>query len=267
MFLLRKREFSRGIIEQMTRPDVSVIIPAYNEQERLGRTLTRVEEYLSKQDYSWEVLVVLDGPTDRTPTVAQSFEDKFKGRLKVTGYKKNKGKGAAVRQGMLEAKGKIRMFTDSDNSTDIHYLEDMLKKFDEGFDLVISSRDKKDAKGAGQDIKQPWVKRQMGNMGNIYIQIVAVWGIWDTQNGFKGFTADAAEDIFSRIRINRWAFDVEALSLARHLNYKIGIIPIIWKNDPKSHVKLSSYFQFLLETTKVRWNLMTGKYKRKIHHG
>jgi len=251
----------------MQRPDVSVIIPAYNEQDRLGRTLKRVHEHLSKQDYTWEVLVVLDGPTDRTPAVAKSFEDSFSGKLKVTGYKKNKGKGAAVRQGMLEAHGKIRVFSDSDNSTDIHYLEEMRAKFEEGFDIVISSRDKKDAKGAGQDVKQPWVKRQMGNMGNIFIQIVAVWGIWDTQNGFKGFTAEAADDIFSRMRVNGFGFDIEALAIARHLNYKIGVIPIIWKNDPKSHVRLSSYLHVLLETVQVRLNLMTGKYRRKIHHG
>src|SRR3989338_5821796 len=159
----------------MTRPDVSLIIPAYNDQERLGKTLKRVREYLSGQAYSWEVLVVLDGPTDRTPTVARSFEDTFNGRLKVAGYKVNRGKGYAVRMGMLEAKGRVRVFSDADNSTDIHYLEGMLKKFEEGFDVVISSRDKKDVAGAGQTIPQAWFKHQLGNMSNLAIQVFAVW--------------------------------------------------------------------------------------------
>src|SRR3989344_299557 len=251
----------------MQNPDVSLIIPAYDDQGRLGKTLERVYEYLSGQNYSWEVLVVLDGPTDRTPTVARSFEDSFGGRLRVIGYRDNRGKGHAVRMGMLEAKGKLRVFSDADNSTDIHYLESMLKKFEEGFDVVISSRDKKDVAGAGQTISQAWFRHVMGNMSNLAIQVFGVWGIWDTQNGFKGFTNEAAEDIFLRSRIERYGFDFEALAIARKLGYTIGIIPILWENDTKSLVKFSNYFTTLKELFIVRFNLTFGIYKSRRPYG
>ena len=101
-------------------------------------------------------------------------------------------------------------------------------------------------------------------MSNLAIQILAVPGIWDTQNGFKGFSARAAENIFSRTTINRWGFDFEALAIARRLKYRIGIIPIVWKNDPKSSVKFSNYFTTLKELFLVRWNLVLGKYKKHV---
>ncbi len=246
--------------------DVSVIVPAYNDQGRLGKTLKRVHEHLSAQTYSWEVLVVLDGPTDRTPTVARSFEDTFDGKLRVIHYPANRGKGYAVRTGMLAAAGKVRVFTDADNSTDIHYLEDLRAKMDKGCDVVISSRDKKDAAGAGQTVPQVWFKRQLGNMSNLLVQIFVVWGIWDTQNGFKGFSAEAADELFARSRIDRFGFDFEVLAIARRLGYRIGIIPILWENDTKSLVKFSNYFTTLIELLWVRWNLWTGVYKEKRSH-
>jgi dolichyl-phosphate beta-glucosyltransferase len=124
--------------------------------------------------------------------------------------------------------------------------------FDRGYDIVISTRDSKDALGAGQDVKQPWHKRTMGNVGNLIIQLLVVPGIWDTQNGFKAFRDYAAEKIFEKTKIKRWAFDVEALFLARKFGYKIGIIPVRWINDPDSRVKLSSYFKFFWDVLKIK---------------
>lgn len=246
----------------MDTPYLSLIIPAYNEDDRIGRMLERIKEYLGSQNYSYEVLVVIDGATDNTVGMASSFVSSFGGKLRVINNSQNHGKGFVVRQGMLEAKGKYRVFTDADNSTDIHYLEDMLAKFEEGYDIVISTRDKKDAPGAGQEIPQAWYKRQMGNVSNLLIQLLAVPGIWDTQNGFKGFRAKVAEDVFSRATINRWGFDFETLAIARRLKYRIGIIPIVWRNDPKSHVKLSGYLKTFQELLRVRWNLWSGVYKK-----
>jgi dolichyl-phosphate beta-glucosyltransferase len=248
----------------MTAPHVSVIIPAYNEEDRIGKTLKRVHEHLSARAYSWEVVVVLDGSTDRTPEIVREHRSTFGERLSIEDYPRNRGKGYAVRTGMLAAQGTYRVFSDADNSTDIHYLDTMLKKFEDGYGVVISSRDKKDAPGAGQAVSQSWFKRQMGNLSNLAVQIMAVPGIWDTQNGFKGFTARAAEDIFSRATIDRWGFDFEVLAIARKLRYRIGIIPIIWKNDPRSSVKFSNYFATLKELLLVRWNLMTGKYQKHV---
>lgn len=246
----------------MSEPHLSVIIPAYNEEGRIKKTLDRAREYLNSRDYSYEVIIPIDGATDRTFEIVQEYCEAFE-YFKVINNKKNHGKGYVVRQGMIEARGQYRVFTDADNSTDISYLEPMLKKFNEGYDIVISSRDPKDAPGAGQAVPQPFLKRQLGNLGNLLIQILAVPGIWDTQNGFKGFTAKVAQDIFSRAAINRWGFDFEVLAVARRLGYKIGIIPIMWKNDLTSHVKLSSYFRTLRELFTVRRNLWTGRYGRR----
>lgn len=239
---------------------LSVIIPAYNEEKRIAKTLWRVHEYLSGQAYPYEILLVLDGPSDATYDVAQKLSGEIP-YLKIINRKKNRGKGFTVREGMLAARGRIRLFSDADNSTDIGHFERMRPLFDKGYDIVIGSRDSKDAEGARQIISQAWHKRILGNMGNLFIQLVAVRGIWDTQCGFKAFRDYAARKIFSASKISRWGFDVEVLALARAVEYKIGIIPVLWKNDPKSHVKFLGYLQVLWETIKVRINFARGVYK------
>jgi glycosyltransferase involved in cell wall biosynthesis len=238
---------------------LSVIIPAYNEAERITKTLKIIFSYLQKQPYSWEILVVNDGSKDNTADIIRDLAVGIP-HLQLIDRKENKGKGYTVRQGILAAKGKVRLFTDADNSTDISYFEKMRPLFDKGYDIVISTRDSKDAKGASQEISQPWPKRLLGNLGNLYIQFMAVPGIWDSQNGFKAFRDYASEKIFKLTKINRWAFDVEALALARKLNYKIAIIPVHWINDPKSHVSLMGYFRTLWEVLKIRRNLNHNKY-------
>lgn len=239
---------------------LSVIIPAYNEQNRIAESLKKFSLYLQKQPYSYEILVVVDGASDNTSAIVNGLIGEIP-NLRIMDRKQNKGKGYSVKEGILAAKGEIRLFTDMDNSTDISYFEKMQPLFEQGYDIVISTRDAKDAPGAGQKVPQPFFKRILGNMGNLYIQILAVPGIWDTQNGFKAFTQEAAENIFSRSRIDRWAFDVEVLALARKFGYKIGIIPIQWINNIASHVKLLGYIKSLLEVFKIRWWLLTGKYK------
>ena len=245
----------------MPKPDIylSVIIPAYNEAERLPKTLRRFQEYFSAQPYNYEILVVNDGSRDGTAEAAEKLAGEIK-NLRVIGREKNMGKGYTVREGMLAAYGRIRLFADADNATDISHFEKMRLLFDRGFDAAICSRDPKDAPGAKQAVAQAWWKRALGNMGNLYIQWLAVPGIWDTQCGFKAFRDFAAERIFSAARINRWAFDVEALALARKLNYKIGIIPANWINDPRTTVRFSGYLSTLWEVFKISRNIKKGKY-------
>ncbi len=244
----------------MNQPYLSLIIPAYNEAKRIVHTLNRIREYLSAQNYTYEVLVVIDGARDNTAEAAQNFGKDWP-QLKVINNKENHGKGFVVRQGLLEAKGEYRVFTDADNSTDVRHLEGLWPKFKAGCDVVIGSRDYRDAVGATQAIPQSAFKRLLGDLGNLFIQFLVVPGVWDTQNGFKGFTAEATQKIFSKAIINRWAFDVEALGLAKKFGYKIGIIPVYWENDAQSHVKLSGYINALWETVKIRWNLWSGKYE------
>ena len=248
----------------MPKDDIylSVVVPAYNEEHRIAKTLGRLSEYFSSQPYTYEIIVVIDGAKDKTGAVVQGLVPRIK-NLRLIDRKENRGKGYSVKEGMLAAQGRICLFTDADNSTDIAYFEKMRPLFDKGYEVVISSRNPWDAAGATQEIPQVWYKRIMGMAGNVFIQLVAVRGIWDTQNGFKAFRNFAAEKIFPQTRISRWGFDVEALALARALRYKIGIIPIHWFNDSESHVKFSAYFQVLWETIKVRWYITRGYYDLK----
>src|SRR3989344_4214302 len=238
---------------------LSVVIPAYNEAERLPKTLRRFNGYFLAQAYSYEILVVNDGSRDDTGAVAKKMTGEIR-NLRLIDRGRNMGKGDSVREGMLAAYGKIRLFADADNATDISHFDKMRAFFDSGYDVVICSRDSKDATGAKQAVAQAWWKRMLGNMGNLYIQWVAVPGIWDTQCGFKAFRDYAAEKIFSMAKINRWAFDVEAFALAKRLGYKIGIIPANWINDPHTTVRFSSYLHTLWEVFKIRRSVKKLKF-------
>ncbi len=237
---------------------LSVIIPAYNEEKRISKTLLGVDEYLSRQNYEYEILVVDDGSKDGTVKVAQNLQKMVK-NLRLVENRENKGKGGVVAQGMLLAKGQYRLFMDADNATSVDHFEKMLPHFRSGFDVVIGSRAVEGAKIA---VHQPFHKELFGKAGNLVIQAAAVPGIWDTQCGFKAFTAKAAEEIFKRLTVVRWGFDVEVLALARLFGFKIKEIPVYWVNDPLSHVTLKAYIKVFFDTFKVRWNLIRGRYKK-----
>ena len=240
-------------------PDLSVIIPAYNEAERITPTLQRINDYLRGSSLSSEILVVLDGPTDNTLDVLRKISENVP-NLQILDRRQNRGKGYTVKEGMLKASGRLRLFCDADNSTDIAHFDKMIPLFKEGYDIVIASRHSKDAAGAQQAVPQVRYKRIIGQFGNIIIRSVAVPGIWDTQCGFKAFRAEVAERIFSQTTIEGWAFDIEVLALARAANYKIGIIPAYWVNDARSHVRWFDYLRVLGDTLRVRIRLMAGKY-------
>lgn len=243
------------------KPYLSVIIPAYNEAQRIGKTLDVMYRYLTAQPFTWEMLIVLDGATDNTLGVIEAFAAD-KEHIRWIDRPENKGKGYTVRQGMLAARGDIRLFADADNSTDISHFDQMKPLFDAGANVVICSRDSKDAPGAQQATPQPLLKRFLGNAGNLAVQLIAVPGIWDTQCGFKAFRAKAAETIFSVAQIDRYGFDMEALALARHFGYRIEVLGAYWVDEPNTHVKLSDYLYSFVEAVKVRRNLITGVYGR-----
>jgi dolichyl-phosphate beta-glucosyltransferase len=239
--------------------ELSVIIPAYNEAKRLPLTLRTLHQYLSKQPFTYEILVVLDGPSDETREVVRSLMARIS-NVKIFDRTENRGKGYTVREGMLQASGRIRLFTDADNSTDIGQFNEMKAWFEQGCDLVIASRDSRDSAGAGQIVAQVWYKRVIGHAGNLLVQLFAVPGIWDTQCGFKAFRGEVAERIFAQAKIDRWAFDIEVLALARAMNYKVGIIAARWTNDERGHVRWFDYLGVLRDTLKVRFNLSMRKY-------
>lgn len=241
----------------MTEVKLSVIVPAYNEENRLPKTLYALDEYLKKQDYSYEILVVSDGSQDRTVEVVQELAQKIQ-NLRVIEEKVNHGKGYAVRKGMLEAKGAYRVFLDADNSTSIEHVEKLWPEFKKGHEVVIGSRD---IKGAEIVVRQPWWRQRLGDVFNLIVQVLSgLWGIWDTQCGFKGFSAHAAQRIFSRGVIDRWAFDVEALVVAKKLGYDIKEIPVRWVNDKESKVTFSGMVKMLLEVLQITVNNIVRKY-------
>lgn len=236
---------------------LSVIIPAYNEEKRIGGTLKSIDEYLRRQNYDYEILVVNDGSQDGTVGLVRNLESEIRG-LRLIDNQENHGKGFAVKQGILEAKGDLRLFTDADNSTSMDHLDGFVPYINEGYGVVIGSIAVKGHKVASGS--EPLWRRIFGKLGNLFIQLMAVPGIHDTQRGFKLFTARAALGIFPKLTINRWGFDIEALALARKFGHKIKELPVDWKNDPNSTVGLKAYFQVLIETMIVRWNLIMGKY-------
>ena len=241
---------------------LSWIIPSYNEERRIEKTIREVEAYLRGKHIAggYEIVVANSASKDRTADIVKNLMSEIPSlrMLDVT----NRGKGWAVKEAMLQTKGDIRLFSDADDSTAPNYFDAMESLFMQGYDAVISSRDPKDAPGASRDVKEQWYRELLGTAGNLVIQIFGVWGIWDTQNGFKALTAKAAQDIFFRTRMTGFSFDIEMLAIARMLEYRIGIIPIRWKFDPDSKVTLKSYIQVFIDVFKIRWNLMLGKYNR-----
>lgn len=245
----------------MPQQDVylSVIVPAYNEAQRLPKTLRRFHEYLEARSFSYEIIVVMDGPSDNSREIMQTMSAEVS-KLRIIDRPVNRGKGYTVREGMLKASGRVRLFCDADNSTDIAHFEKMRPLFDQGCDLVIASRNSKDVPGAEQAVPQVRLKRIIGQFGNLLIQSMAVRGIWDTQCGFKAFRAEAAEQIFSRAKIDGWGFDIEVLTLARALRLQIGIIPAHWINDDRSHFRPWDYLRVVGDIVRVRSNLLAAKY-------
>lgn len=230
---------------------LSVIVPVYNEAERLPKTLRRLHEYLAASPFSYEIVIVLDGPTDGTREVLTAIAGEI-ANSRLIDQVVNRGKGAAVKDGMLQASGQVRLFTDADNSTDIAHVGQMLPLFDQGYDVVIASRNSKDAAGARQAVPQPLHRWLFGRIGNLIARLLVTPGIWDTHCGFKAFRAEAAERIFSHSEIDGWGFDIEVLALARALSYKIGIIPAHWINDDRSNMRLRSYMRALIDIVRLR---------------
>jgi dolichyl-phosphate beta-glucosyltransferase len=246
----------------MTDPSavhLSVVIPAFNEEQRLPGTLEDVLRYLSAQRYRSEVLVVDDGSSDGTAGVARGFgAGPIPVRLVAHPDRTNHGKGAAVRLGLMAARGAFRLFMDADNSTSLDQISGFWPFFEDGFDIVIGSRR---APGARIVVHQALHREIAGRFGNWVIRMLAVPGVSDTQAGFKILTGACAERICPRLTIDRWGFDIEILAVARYLGYRIRESPITWINSPASKVGAGSYFRVMAEVWRIRRNINAGFYK------
>ena len=237
---------------------LSVVIPAFNEARRLPRTLEDVFAYLARQPYRSEIVVVDDGSTDATAALVREWPASSTG-LRVVGHPdaRNHGKGATVRRGMAAAGGRYRLFMDADSSTTIEHVESFWPWFEQGYDVVIGSRD---ISGAHVVIHQPWYKELGGKVGNVIIRALAAPGIADTQAGFKMFSQRCIEAILPRLTIDRWGFDVELIVAARCQGYRIKEMPIVWRNSSASTVPALAYLQVLGEVWRVRRQRAAGRY-------
>lgn len=239
---------------------LSVIIPAYNEEKRIGPTLESVNEYLKRQDYSYEIIIVANNCTDKTDEVVREYQKKIKNLKLIDIQNGCGGKGCAVKIGIEKALGDYMVFMDADNSTRIFEIDKFWPYFKNGFDVVIGSRALKDSEIKS---RQPWYREFLGRIANVLVQIVLLLKIYDTQCGFKAFTRRAALNIFSKQKIVGWGFDMEVLALAKKFNFKIKEVPITWFNAPESKVSFGSYLSTFKELFQIRWWLWRGKYNHK----
>ncbi len=267
MQVVQRDEQESTSSEENQKPMYSVVIPTYNEAKRYKEMVTHlnsIEDYFSSLGQSYEVLIVLDGPTDGTDKKVKEQAEKFK-HIRVIDRKENKGKGYTVRQGLLEARGQIRLFTDMDGATPINMLDRMIPFFQNGADIVIGSRDLSDT-----EIKkhQPKWKELLGDAGNLMIQAgLGLWGIHDTQCGFKAFTEKAVKDIIPRTTVDRWGIDFEILAIGKKRGFTIKEVPVEWLDSGESLVGISGYFSTLRDLARVRWNLIKGVYRLKKEVG
>ncbi|MGB9906711.1 MAG: dolichyl-phosphate beta-glucosyltransferase [Candidatus Saccharicenans sp.] len=213
---------------------LSVVVPAYNEEKRIGFSLFRIKDYLQSRNISAEVIVVDDGSTDRTAEEAGEIMADYP-EFRVITLPVNRGKGAAVRSGVLQARGELVLFTDADLSTPIEELEKFLPLAREGCQVVIGSRALPESQIKE---RQGWLREHLGKFFNLLVRLLVLKGFKDTQCGFKLFRKEAAREIFLRLETEGFAFDVEVLLLARKLGYKICQVPVVWVNHPESRVRL-----------------------------
>ncbi len=241
-------------------PTLSVIVPAYNEAERLGPTLEAIYAHLEGRGESFEVIVVDDGSLDATADVVSQAADALGPEIHLLTRGRNRGKGYSVREGMLAARGAFRLFADADNSTPIEEVDRLLaKQADTGAGVVIASRAMRESR---LEIRQPWAREMMGRAFNLVVRLSGLSGFPDTQCGFKLFTAEAALAVFPRLTIDRWGFDVETLWVAQSLGFRVEQAPVRWIDSPRSRVTTIGGASAFLDIVRVRWNGLRGVYRR-----
>jgi len=212
---------------------VSLVIPAYNEEKRLPETLARIGEFLrSEGETDWEILVVDDGSTDRTSTAARQADAGLPAPVDVIVFERNRGKGAAVREGVRRSRGESVLLSDADLSTPI---EESRRLFAAGVPIAIGSRAIDEATVR---LRQDWYRRALGKLFNRVVRTLSVQGIRDTQCGFKLFDGRIARELFAQARIDRFAYDVEILALAQARRIRIAEVPVLWFNSPETKVSV-----------------------------
>ena len=244
--------------DKSPHPFLSIIIPAYNEVQRLPAALEQASAFLKQQDYSYEIIVVENGSSDRTLEVARAMVDHIPNLIVI--HENIRGKGRAVKTGMLAAHGDYRFICDADLSMPIEEIVRFLPPQLISIPVAIASRE---AAGAVR-YDEPHYRHVVGRAFNWLVRLILLSGLNDTQCGFKCFTAEAAECIFPLVTISGWTFDVEALFIARRMDMEIREVGIPWYYNARSSVRvLRDAFQMGSDLLRIRWNAITGKYHVK----
>lgn len=244
---------------QTTRPRLSVIIPAYNEEKRLGPTLDRVCRFLVKWPSACELIVVDDASTDGTLALARSWQRKHPRLMKVLTYAENQGKGGAVRAGVLAARGDVMLFSDADLSTPIEETDRLWKVIRSGADMAAGSR----ALAASNIVvPQPPHRKFVGWVFRTLTHLLTVAVVRDTQCGFKMFRGELGRKVMALQRVPRFGFDVEMIFLAVKYGYRVVEVPVTWADSPNSTVSpLRDGFKMFLNLLEIRWNDLRGLYR------
>jgi glycosyltransferase involved in cell wall biosynthesis len=240
-------------------PQHSIIIPAFNESERISTTLERVLGYAAERRWNSEVIVVDDGSRDATTHIVREYMQKNPA-VRLLQNPGNRGKGYSVRNGMLNAKGEVLLFSDADLSSPIEEAHKLFSAIANGADVAIGSRW---LQTELQTRRQPLYRQFFGRIFNLTLRLVLGLNFKDTQCGFKAFSRRSAEAIFPLQQIERWGFDPEILFLARRLGFKTVEVPVSWAH--REGTRLSPFrdgIRMFGELLKIRWNALMGKYKR-----
>jgi dolichyl-phosphate beta-glucosyltransferase len=236
---------------------ISIVIPAYNEEKRIVKSLNQIIKYLEKNRSTYEIIIVDDGSTDKTIEVIKQINNK---NIKIIKNKINMGKGYSVKRGILKAKHPLVLFSDSDLATPIQELKKFMKLI-KNFDIVIASRNLKES---NIKIKQPFHRKVIGKIFPFLVKLLALRGFKDTQCGFKLFKTNIAKKIVSLQTFNRFSFDVEILYIAKKLGYTIKEAPVVWIDKEGSKVNpIKDSIRMLIDLFKIRINNLLGKYDGK----
>lgn len=239
----------------------SIIIPAYNESQRIAASLDKIIAYTTEQHWMTEILVVNDGSRDNTAEIVREYA-KSHPQVRLIENLGNRGKGYTVRNGMSQATGEILLFTDADLSSPIHESRKLFAAIQAGADVAIGSRW---LQAELQSERQPFHRQVFGRIFNLLLRMILGLKYKDTQCGFKAFTRKAAQTLFPRQRIERWGFDPELLFLSLKYGLNITEVPVEWAHDDRSKINpVVDGFKMFTEMLRVRWADLTGKYDRGV---
>lgn len=242
----------------MNGPQYSFVFPAYNESERLTTSLPKVLDFIRQRNLSAEIIVVNDGSRDDTAAVVSKFAA-LHPAVRLIENPGNRGKGYSVRNGMLHAQGDVMLFSDTDLSSPIYEADKLFDAIHSGADIAIGSRW---LQRELQTERQPLLRQLYGRLFNLGLRIILGLKFHDTQCGFKAFTREAAQIVFSRQRIERWGFDPEILFLANKFKLRTIEVPVEWAHDHRSKINpLRDGLRMGREVLQARWNDMRGLYE------